>query len=182
MKYTVILTMIGAVLLAAAASCDNAKKSGAGTENVVVEQRGDTIAVQSRDGSLAIEGNEQKARIKIKTREGEDIDLSYQKDALADNFPADVPVFTPSTVAMSQVFTKGAGAVATLTTDAAPGDIASFYQKAMKENGWSIGEKLTLGNMTILNGEKSTATLNISILTEKGDTKINMARTAKGSS
>lgn len=182
MKNNVLFTVLSGVLMAASLSCDNAKTGDPRGENVIVKEHGDSIAVESRDGALAIEGNRQKARIKIQTREGEDIELSYQKDALAEGFPPDVPVFKPSKVTMSQVFKKGAGAVATLTTDAAPGNIASFYQKALKEKGWSIGKKLTLGDMTMLNGEKSTATLNISIVTEGDGTKINMARTEKGSS
>jgi len=131
---------------------------------------------QSLDGSLRIAGNDKQGRIKIKTEDGKDIDLSYNKNQLAPGFPGDIPVYTPSEIKMSQAF-QGGNAMASLVTGDAVKKVVQFYKDSLAEKGWTTGDEVTLTGMVLLQGKKDTGRLNISIREKNNKTTINLAMT-----
>lgn len=136
----------------------------------------DGVEVTSNDGMLSIAGNEKTGHIKIKTDQGEDIEVRYRKDSLADGFPADIPVYAPATVKMSQAF-QGRNAIATLSTGDDLGTVAQFYRDRLPQKGFTLGDEVSVGDFVLLQGIRDNVKLNISLKKTDNETTINLAVT-----
>lgn len=165
-----------AVLLAGACGQEESVRTPAG--DVVVSETDTGVSVTSKDGSVSIQGNEHAGRIRIKTEDGQDIDVAYTQDQLAENFPADVPVYASGRVVMSQVF-AGGNAMLTMATSDSPQQVAAFYARELPKREWAVGGETGMGGMCMLQGKKGQVTLTVSAVAGQGETKINIARTAE---
>jgi hypothetical protein len=158
-------------------ACGNEKTIDSPEGEITVSENKEGLEVKSRDGSLSIKGNEKTGQIKVKTDDGENIDVAYNKDSLVKDFPNDIPVYSPSTVTMSQVLNQGATAMAALNTSDESRKIVQFYKDELPKKGWSVEDEMNMGGMIILQGKKKGAILNLSIVKGEGGTNITMAKT-----
>jgi hypothetical protein len=159
------------------ASCDNNDTSSKARGRLQVQESGDGIEVRGPDGSILIKGNQENASLIINAEGEKEVEINLGNNKLAGNFPADIPVFPDSDVAMNQVFQNGMNAIATLTTREKAEKVVEFYEEQIPLKGWEPGERFDLDNIVMLNGKRGNANLNISITTENEMTTINMART-----
>ena len=158
-------------------ACGNEGKSERPRGRLQVQETDDGIEVRSPDGSVLIKGNQKNAAVMIKTDDGKEVKMDLASDKLAQDFPADTPVFPDSTVVMNQVFQNGRNAIATLTTREKTESVIKFYEEQIPLKGWELGSRFDLDNIVMLNGTRGKASLNISITVENDTTTINMART-----
>lgn len=147
---------------------------------LTVKEDGDKIQVSSEDGSIMIEGSEDAGYIKIKTDEGENIEVSYNNNKLMPDFPPDIPIYQPSSILMNQVFKNGANAIVSLSTTDSPETVYAFYEKALAEKGWVLAGQMSVGEMKMLQGKKGDFGLTFSLVREQDTTKINIAKTEAG--
>lgn len=173
--YSVLILVISCIALSLV-SCSSERSSETPGGKITVKESQDGVEVKSKDGSVIIKGNENSGHIKIKTDEGEDIEVTYNKDKLTEGFPKDVPIYSPSRVTMSQVL-KGKNAVATLSTKDDTSKVALFYKNALPEKGWSIEGEMDMGGMVILQGKKGKNILNVSVVKGDAETNITLAIT-----
>jgi hypothetical protein len=91
---------------------------------------------------LATKGAERAVEEAIKSEGGPDTNVSFGSNAkLPENFPSDVPVFTPSSVLTSYSSKEGGKTnySVTLTTKNTTVDaIVDFYRTQLASNGWNI--------------------------------------------
>jgi len=158
-------------------ACGNEGRSDRRNGRLQVKETEDGIEVLAPDGSVLIKGNQKKASVIIKTDNGNEGTMNLSTDALAPNFPADIPILPDSTVTMNQVFKNGLNAIATFTTNENPEKVIQFYEEQISLKGWEPGKRFDLDTIIMLNGTRDNASLNISITTENETTTINMART-----
>ena len=107
-------------------ACSSEKSVDTPEGKIIVKENKDGVEVKSTDGRLSIQGNENTGHIKIKTEDGDDFEVSYNKGNLANDFPKDIPVYTPSTVQMSQVFKNGRNAMASFSTKDSSDKVLAF--------------------------------------------------------
>lgn len=144
-------------------SCSREKTIETDKGKVTINEQGKKIDVKTEDGSLTMTGDDQKGEIDIKTEEGETIHVSYGKHKLPDDFPKDVPIYSPSEVAVSQVIDEEKSIMVTLSTKDEPSAIARFYKEKLPKNGWSIKSEMSMGDMVIVQGEKGEKVLNVTV-------------------
>jgi len=171
--FCLLLYMIVCML----AACGNEGRSDRQKSNLKVQQNGDIIEILGPDGNILIKGNQDSASVTIKADDGNEVKMGFNSGTLAPDFPTDIPIPPDCTIVMNQVFQNGRNAIATLTTDDPPEKIIQFYENQISINGWDPGTRYNLDTITMLNGTRGDAKLNISITTESDKTTINMART-----
>lgn len=154
-------------------ACSNEKSFTTEEGNVTVKEEGKKVEFKGKDENLTVTGNESRGQIKIKTKEGEST-LSYNKERLPDEFPNDVPVYTPSTVKMTQILDNGKNATASLNTDDDTAKVAAFYKKGLPQAGWEIKGEMNMGNTFLLQGEKGDKALNVTVNKEQEKTLISL--------
>ena len=158
------------------ATCSNEKTIETPEGKITVTEKKDEVEVRSNDGSITIKGNENTGQIKIKTEEGENLEVTYNKDKITEGFPQDIPIYAPSKITMSQVL-KDKNAVATLSTKDDTNKVALFYKNALPEKGWSMEGEMDMGGMIILQGKKGENILNVSVVKGEAETNITLAIT-----
>lgn len=171
-------------LAAVVLSCGIMCLAGCGSEQSGETQKGkftvkedsEGVEVRSEDGSVTIQGNEKAGRVKIKTEEGEDLEVTYNKDELAEGFPTDIPLYSPAKITMSQIL-KDKNAIATLSSQDDTTLVAAFYKDSLPKTGWSLEGEMNMGAMVILQGKKAEKLLNISIVKGENETNITLAVT-----
>ncbi len=152
-------------------SCSSEKSSEVAKEKEVVKTEGDTIKVTTEEGTLTVTGDSQKGQVNIKTDDGETIEMSYGTDTIPDNFPKDVPIYTPSQVKMTQVIDENKSVLSLATSDEVS-KVTAFYKKELEGQGWTIKNEMAMGNMSLLQGEKEGRVLNLTINQKENETAI----------
>jgi len=153
------------------AGCSNEKSYETGQGKVTVKEDGKKIEVKNEDEDVIVEGDETQGQVKIKTKDGESI-ISYNKNKLPDNFPKEIPVYSPASVQMTQIMGNGKNVMASLNTDDDPEKIMQFYKKAFSQAGWKVTGEMSVGSTSLLQGEKGGKELNVSVNREQDKTVI----------
>lgn len=168
-----LLVLLG---VAASGACSKEKSIETPEGTVTVKEDKGGVEVKSTDGKLNIKGNENAGEIKVRTEEGDDLEVKYDKKSLVAGFPKEIPIYAPSQVTMSQIL-KDKNALATLSTKDDPAAVVTFYKNSMASNGWSMEGEMNMGGMTILQGKKGTDLLNVSVAKTEAETTITLALT-----
>lgn len=112
-----------------------------------------TDGVDVNDGSVTI----QTENGEVKTNVGEGTKL-------ADGFPSDVPIFSPSTLmASSKAENSSFSAVA--KTASSVGDVTNFYKTQMASQGWTTQLDSSSGDGTLLTFAKDDRTASVVVTT-----------------
>lgn len=162
--------------VALALSCDKKQQGASSQQKFAVKDTSEGVEVMTPDGSLRIAGNEKDAHIKIKSDQSGTIEMHYKSESLVPGFPQEVPIYSPATVKMSQCF-QGGNAVATLSTTDNMSKVAQFYREQLPEKGFTLGEEVSLRDLLLLQGNKDSQKLNISLKRSQTETIINLALT-----
>ena len=116
-----------------------------------------TKTIKTDEGEITF--TEKGDKLEIKTSEGS---LTIGKNEIPDGFPKDVPIYKPSTIAISQVM-DDKNFMLNLTTPDEMGTVTKFYENKLKKNGWTIGNRMNLGPASIMSSTKGNKELNITI-------------------
>lgn len=119
-------------------------------EGILEKATGEKIDVNATDESFEISSDEGT--------------VSFGNAKLPNNFPADVPIYSPSTLTFSHAGSAedADSASATLETDDSVDKVADWYKGQMESNGWKMGSIDTWGtgaekyvNYTATKGERT---------------------------
>jgi len=159
-------------------ACSREKSFETDQGKVTVKENGKKVTVKNKNEAVTVEGDETQGQIKIKTKDGESI-ISYNKNKLPDNFPKDIPVYSPASVQMTQIMENGKNVMASLNTDDDPGKVMQFYKKAFSQAGWEVKGEMSMGNTSLLQGKKGGKELNVTVNREQGKTVIALVMSEK---
>ena len=95
--------------------------------------------------------------------------------SIPKDWPTDAPVYAGATVQYSMATNPASGqpgsAVILQTTDAADA-VATFYAKALKDNGWTVEGTMQAGGATIIGASKGDRAISVAIGSTDGQTTI----------
>ena len=176
MKNTARLILPALALLCAAglAACSDEKKVETPDGRVVYKQTSKGVQVASKDGSVSMEGDDKSGHVKIKDKDGKNIEMTYTRDKLVAGFPKDIPLYASAKIMMSQLL-DGKSAVATLSTRDSPDAVLTFYKTALPKNGWTVANEMTMNGISIFHGTKAGSSLNVQIAKQGDETGITLA-------
>ena len=178
LSHTCLCFMFVVCALFALESCSSEKSSEVEKEKEVVKTEGETIKVTTDEGTLTVTGDSEKGQVNIKTDDGETIEMSYGTETIPENFPKDVPIYSPSQVKMTQVIDENKSVIS-LTTSDEVSKVTAFYKKELEGQGWTLKNEMTMGNMSLLQGEKEGRVLNLTINQKENETAIAVVVGAK---
>ena len=160
-------------------SCSSEKSSDSAKEKEVIKTEGETIKVTTDEGTLAVTGDAEKGQVNIKTDDGETIEMSYGTKTIPDNFPKDVPVYSPAQVRMTQVVDENRGVISLSTSDDIE-KVTAFYKKELVEQGWTIKNEMTMGAMSLIQAVKENRSLNLTVNKKDDETAVSLVVGATG--
>jgi len=160
-------------------SCSSEKSSDTAKDKEVIKTEGETIKVTTDEGTLTVTGDAEKGQVNIKTDDGETIEMSYGTKTIPDNFPKDVPVYSPSQIKMTQVVDENKSVIS-LTTSDEMAKVAAFYKKELAEQGWTIKNEMNMGVMSLIQAVKENRSLNLTVNKKDGETTISLVVGATG--
>ena len=177
MKNTVRFLLPAFVLLCAAglAACSDEKKVETPDGKVVYKKTSGGVQVTSKDGTVSMEGDDKSGHVKIKDKDGKNVEMTYAKDNLVEGFPKDIPLYASAKIKMSQLL-DGRNAVATLTTGDSPEAVLKFYKAALPKNGWTVENEMTMNGITFFQATKAANSLTVQISKQGDETGITIAR------
>jgi len=80
--------------------------------------------------------------------------VNFNQNKVPDDYPKDVPIYSPAKVVMSQsISEKNARTLMLESTDAAD-KVVDFYKKGLDGNGWKTESTMTTAQLTILTATK----------------------------
>jgi len=125
-------------------SCSREKSFETDEGKVTVKKEGKKMKIKTKEGIITMTGEGEEGQVDIKAEGREKFTVSYKKGKLADSFPKDVPIYSPSKVAVSQVMGDGKSVLAKLTTPDDPSMVANFYKKRLPKEGWEIKNEMDM--------------------------------------
>ena len=146
--------------------------------NVTVKEKAGAVEVKDEKEDVTVVGDENQGQVKIKTKDGEST-ISYNKNRLPDNFPRDIPVYSPAQVQMTQIMENGKNVMASLNTEDEPKKIIQFYKKAFRQAGWEVKAEMNMGTTSLIQGEKGAKELNITVSRDQEKTVIALVMSEK---
>jgi hypothetical protein len=176
MKNTARLVLAALTLLCAAGftACSDEKKVETPDGKVEYKKTSGGVQVTSKDGTVSMEGDDKSGHVKIKDKDGKNVEMTYTRDKLAEGFPKDIPLYASAKIMMSQLL-DGKSAVATLTTRDSPDAVFKFYKTALPKNGWTVENEITMNGVSFLHGTKAGNSLNVQIAQQGDETGITLA-------
>lgn len=120
---------------------------------------GKTIIEQATDSSISTSDD----GITIETDDG-DFNMNTNQE-LARDFPDEVPIFTPSSVAASSRLQQEEGLfwTASLSSSSSIQNIQSFYEDALARDGWTTESAFETGDMSNFGASNEDAGLEIQV-------------------
>ncbi len=131
--------------------------------------RSKPLTIETDEGKITLKHDE---GLKIKTS---DATISINQGTLPDNLSKDIPIYSPSDVAMSQVLKGGKNIILALSTKDDSSKVKKFYEDEMSKKGWNINRKMSMGPAFILAGNKGKSELNVTLNQENDKTIISLA-------
>ena len=138
----------------------------------------------SRTKTIKVDGGEitfekEGGVVSIKTKEGKAVASFGPGAQLPNNLSKDIPVYKPANVTMSQVMGDGEKVILGLNTKDDSKKVVKFYNEELADKGWKIGNVLSMGPTTILQGKKGSQKLHVTINTDGEETIISLAYSGK---
>lgn len=130
-------------------------------EEQIEQATGSDADVDISGDSYQISGETEDGAFSLSSGEGTEI---------PEDFPGDVPIYSPSTVSMSMNVPEGQSL--TLTTGDDSKKIVEFYKGEMVANEWSEQASMNMGSQSILSYKKDDRVANITIVPSDDETQI----------
>lgn len=148
--WTCLLVIVVMFALLALAGCSPAGPSVEVAPGVKVQQNGGgAVTVTGPDGSSTTAG----------------------ANKLPDGFPADAPIFQPSTISVGSVSNADGGTVynVLLETASPAADVWSWYESQVPAKGWAVKTTMKTEDGGYMTSQKGTQVLTIAVTNGSGD-------------
>ncbi len=89
---------------------------------------------------------------------------------LPEDFPRDVPVYSPST--LKEVLVGDGKHAASFTAEASSQEVASFYRKQFRDHSWNVEEAVEFDGQVMLSGTKQGRKISVFIIGRKELTRV----------
>lgn len=146
-----LAALLAASLLCAGAACSRTHTITTSNGKVSYREKGKdagTVTVTGKDGKTAT--------------------LSFNQNKVPDDYPKDVPIYSPAKVVMSQSASdKNARNLMLEASDGAD-KIGDFYKKGLESNGWKTETTMNTGQLTMYTATKDQRSLTLQI-TDSGN-------------
>ena len=129
--------MLAASLLLAGAACSRTHTISTSGGNVSYQEKGKdagTVTVTGKDGKSAT--------------------LSFNQNKVPDDYPKDVPIYSPAKVVMSQSASDKNVRNLMMESPDASDKIVDFYKKGLDSSGWKTESSVATDKLTILSATK----------------------------
>jgi len=114
-----------------------------------------THTVTTSDGKVSVEQSGKDAsRITVAGKDGKTATLSFNENKVPDDYPKDVPIYTPSKVVMAQSVSDQNARNLMLESPDTADSIVAFYKKGLEGNGWKTESTMSTAQMTIVSATK----------------------------
>jgi hypothetical protein len=111
--------------------------------------------VSTADGKISYqEKGKDAGTVTVTGKDGKTATLSFNQNKVPDDYPKDVPVYSPAKVVMSQSFSEKKARNLMLESADAADKIVDFYKKGLDGNGWKTESTMTTAQLTILTATK----------------------------
>jgi hypothetical protein len=114
-----------------------------------------THTVSTGDGTVTYQDKGKDAgAITVTGKDGKTASLTFDQNKVPDDYPKDIPIYSPAKVIMSQsVSDQNSRNLVMESTD--PADkIVDFYKKGLDSNGWKTESNMTTAQMTMFTATK----------------------------
>jgi hypothetical protein len=132
-------------------------------EKAVEKATGAKTDVDLSRKRMDIEGKTGDAEYKMSIGQGAE---------MPKDFPGDVPVYKPSTVAAAMKI--GDGHSLSLTTKDSQERVVQAYAKLMEGEGWTVETSMSMGGQKVSMYKKGDRVANVGIASVQGETQINL--------
>jgi len=111
--------------------------------------------VSTADGKVSYqEKGKDAGTVTVTGKDGQTATVNFNQNKVPDDYPKDVPIYSPAKVVMSQsISEKNARTLMLESTDAAD-KLVDFYKKGLDGNGWKTESTMTTAQLTILTTTK----------------------------
>ncbi len=125
--------------------------------------------VSTADGKVSYqEKGKDAGTVTVTGKDGQTATLNFNQNKVPDDYPKDVPIYTPSKVVMSQSTTEQNARNLVLESPDGIDKIVDFYKKGLDSNGWKTESNVTTAQLTMLNATKDQRALTLQI-SDSGD-------------
>ena len=143
--------LLAAGLLCAGAACSRSHTVTTADGKVSYQEKGKgvgTVTVTGKDGQTAT--------------------LNFNQNKVPDDYPKDVPIYSPAKIVMSQSISEEKARNLMLESPDALDKIVDFYKKGLDSNGWKTESTMTTAQLTMLTATKDQRQLMLQI-SDSGD-------------
>jgi hypothetical protein len=128
-----------------------------------------THTVSTADGKVSYQDKGKDAgAITVTGKDGKTATLSFNQNKVPDDYPKDLPVYSPAKVVMSQSASENHTRNLMLESPDAVDKIVDFYKKGLDSNGWKTESTMTTAQLTMLTATKDQRQAVLQI-TDSGD-------------
>lgn len=89
---------------------------------------------------------------------------------LPENFPKDVPLYSPSTLV--EVLSGDGRQAVSFTTEAGSQEVARFYREELRDNGWTLEDAIEFRGQVMLSGSKKGRQVSVFIMSREEHTTV----------
>ncbi len=101
--------------------------------------------------------------ITVTGKDGKTASLTFNQNKAPDDYPKDVPIYSPAKVVMSQSGSDKNARNLVLESPDAVDKIVDFYKKGLDSNGWKTESTMTTPQMTMFTATKDNRQLLLQI-------------------
>ena len=114
-----------------------------------------THTVTTADGRVSYQDKGKDAgTVTVTGKDGQTATLNFNQNKVPDDYPKDVPIYSPSKVVMSQSVSDKNARNLMLESPDASDKIVDFYKKGLDGNGWKTESTMATAQLTILTATK----------------------------
>lgn len=157
-SFLVVMAVIAAAAFMTGA-CSRTKTIKTDAGEITLSEKGGVVSIKGKEGNLV---------------------ASFGADTkLPSNLSKDVPVYKPSSVIMSQVMDDGEKVMLGLVTKDDSAKVMKFYDKELAAKGWKIRNVMNMGSTKMMQGQKGSQKINVTINSDGKETNISLAYSGK---
>ncbi|HTT63096.1 MAG TPA: hypothetical protein VMG35_14680 [Bryobacteraceae bacterium] len=114
-----------------------------------------THTIKTADGQLSYqEKGKDGGTISVTGKDGKTATLSFNQNKVPDDYPKDVPIYSPAKVVMSQSASEKNTRNLMLESADAADKIVDFYKKGLDSSGWKTESTVATAQLTMLTATK----------------------------
>jgi hypothetical protein len=128
-----------------------------------------THSVSTAEGQVSYqEKGKDAGTVTVTGKDGQTATLNFNQNKVPDDYPKDVPIYTPSKIVMSQSVSQENARNLVLESPDALDKIVDFYKKGLESNGWKTESTMATAQLTMFTATKDKRELTLQISDSSG--------------